>query len=85
MSVGEAGLEEMQDARGVEGEAGREVIQEARDVERELGVETDVELVGGRTGMEVRVTLVTGSMGSDKTISQYLSQSWGDMDEKMGV
>ena len=86
--VGEAGLEEIQEARDAEGELGREVMWDVRDAVSEVGEEIVVVDEGGGTGMGDRVTSVTGSTGSEVMISQYLSRSRGDIDwyigEKMG-
>ena len=78
--VGDSGLEEMQEAREMEGKPGREDMREARDEISEVGVEIETEDDGGGTGIGDRVTSVTGSVGSEVTISRYLSWSRGDID-----
>ena len=67
------------------GDAGLEEIQEAKEGMMELGDERRDKAAGGGTGMGCRETLVIGSHGSEVTISQYLSHSYGDKDRKMGV
>ena len=79
MAVGEAGLEEIREARDVEGELGHEAMQDARDAESEV-VKDD----RGGTGMGDMVTSVTGSTGSEVMISWYLSWSRGDIDWYIG-
>ena len=73
VEVGEGGLEEMREAREAEGELGRDDRREARDVESEVGEETEVRDAGGGTGMGDKVTSMVGSVGSEVTISRYLS------------
>ena len=70
MSVGDAGLEER---------------REAKEGVMELGDEMEDGMVGGGIGIGLRETSMTGLMGSEVTISQYLSLSYGDRDLKMGV
>ena len=88
VGVGEGGLEEIHDARGMEGEPGQEEMREARDVVSDKGKEVVAADDGGGTGMGDMVTSVNGSMGLEVMISQYLSWLKGDMDwyigEKMG-
>ena len=69
MVVGEAGLEEIWEARDAEGELRREAMQDARDLVSEVGEETVAMEEGGGTGMGDRVTSVTSSTGSDVMIS----------------
>ena len=83
MGVGETGLEEIHDARGIEGEPGWEEMRDAREVINDEG-EVVTEDNGGGTGMGDRVTSVTSSTGSEVTISQYLSWSNGDIDRNIG-
>ena len=80
MVVGDGGLEEMQEAREAEGELGRDDRREARDEVSEVGEETVAEDDGGGTGISDKVTSMMGSVGSEVTISQYLSWSRGDID-----
>ena len=63
VSVGEAGLEEMQEAK--EGVIG-------------LAVELEDQEDGAHIGRGCRVTLVTGLHGSEVTISQYCSRLYAD-------
>ena len=83
MVVGEAGLEDILEARDAEGELGREAMRDARDLVSEVGEET-VDKEGGGTGMGDMVTSVTGSAGSDVTISLYLSWLRGVIDRNIG-
>ena len=80
MLVGDASLEEIQEVRDAGGEFRRDDKQDARDEVSEVGEETVVTEEGGGTGMGVKVVSVTGSTGSEVTISQYLSWSRGDID-----
>ena len=80
MVVGDGGLEEMREAREMEGELGREDMREVRDEVSEVGEETVAVDDGGGTGIGDKVTLMTGSTGSEVTISRYLSLSRGDID-----
>ena len=84
VGVGEGGLEEIQDAREMEGEPGREEMRDARDVDNDEGDEDRAEDDGGGTGIGVMVTSVIGSVGSEETISQYLSWLKGDIDKNIG-
>ena len=88
MGVGEAGLDEIREARERDGEPGREEMRDARDVDSDEGDEVMLEDEGGGTGIGDKVTSVSGSAGSEVTISRYLSWSKGDIDknirEKMG-
>ena len=69
MVVGEACLEEIQEARDAEGEFGREAMRDARDLVSKVGDETVDKEEGGGTGMGDMVTSVTSSTGSDVMIS----------------
>ena len=80
MVVGDGGLEEMREAREAEGELGRDDRREARDEVSEVGEETVAEDDGGGTGIGDKVTSMMGSVGSEVTISRYLSWSRGDID-----
>ena len=80
MVVGDGGLEEMQEVREMEGELGRDDRREARDKVSKVGEETVAEDDGGGTGIGDKVTSMTGSAGSEVTISRYLSRSRGDID-----
>ena len=84
MVVGEAGLEEIREARDAEGEFGREAMRDARDLVSEVGEETVVVEEGGGTGMGDKVTSATSSTGLDMMISQYLSWSIGDINRNIG-
>ena len=84
VGVGEGGLEEIRDAREMEGEPGREEMRETRDVDSNEGDEDVAEDDRGGTGIGVMVTSVIGSMGSEVTISRYLSRSKGDIDKNIG-
>ena len=84
VGVGEGGLEEIRDARETEGEPGWEEMRDTRDVDSDEGDEAVVEDDGGGTGIGDMVTLVIGSMGSEVTISRYLSWSKGDIDKNIG-
>ena len=84
MRVGEGGLDEIREARERDGEPGREEMRETRDEDREEGDEVDQMVVGGGTGIGVRVVSIRGSAGSEVTISRYLSWSIGDIDRKIG-
>ena len=79
MVVGDGGLEEMQEVREMEGEPGHEDKREARDEVSDVGEETVAEDEGGGTGIGEIVTSMTGSTGSEVTISRYLSWSRGDI------
>ena len=57
------------------GDAGLEEIREAREGVTELGDKMEDGTDGGGTGIRWRETSVTGSQGSEVTISQYLSCS----------
>ena len=57
------------------GDPGLEEIQEAKEGVTELGDAMEDGTVGGGTGSRWRETSVTGSQGSEVTISQYLSYS----------
>ena len=67
--MGEAGLDEIREAREEDGEPGREEMRDARDVDREEGDEVEWEDVGGGTGIGVKVVSIRGSAGSEVTIS----------------
>ena len=69
MVVGEAGLEEIQEARDAEGEFGREAMRDARDLVSEVRDETVDKEEGGGTGMGDMMASVTSSTGSDVMIS----------------
>ena len=69
MVVGDGGLEEMREVREMEGEPGRDDRREARDEVREVGDEIVATDDGGGTGIGDKVTSMTGSVGSDVTIS----------------
>ena len=84
MVVGEAGLEEIREARDAEGELRREAMRDARDLVSEVGEETVVAEAEGGTGMGDRVTSVVGSTGSEVMTSQYLSRSSGDINWYIG-
>ena len=73
MEVGEGGREEMREAREMEGELGRDDRREARDKESEVGEDMEAEDAGGGTGMGDKVASMVGSVGSEVTISLYLS------------
>ena len=55
-------------------------MREARDEVSEVGEETVVVDNRGGTGIGDKVTSMTGSTGSEETISRYLSLSRGDID-----
>ena len=55
-------------------------MQDAREDVSNVGDEMVAMEEGGGTGIGERVTLVTGSTGSEVIISQYLSLSRGDID-----
>ena len=78
--AGDAGLEEIQEARRPKGELGREEMRDMREDISEVGGEMVAMEEGGGTGIGERVTLVTGSTGSEVIILQYLSLSRGDID-----
>ena len=84
MGVGDDGREEIRDARDAEGDPGREEIRDTSDVVSEEGDDGESEDGGGGTGMGDKVVSVTGSTGSEVTISWYLSWSKGDIDKKIG-
>ena len=84
MEVGEAGLDEIREAREKDGESGREEMRDAREADSEEGDEVRLEDGGGGTGIGVRVVSIRGSTGSEVTISRYLSWSIGDIDRKIG-
>ena len=84
VGVGEAGLDEIWEARERDGEPGREEMRDMRDVGSEEGEEVMFEDEGGGTGIGDKVTLVRGSAGSEVTISLYLSWSKGDIDKNIG-
>ena len=67
--VGDGGLEEMWEAREMEGELGRDDRREVRDEVSEVGDEIIAEDDGGGTGIGDKVTSMTGSAGSEVTIS----------------
>ena len=67
------------------GDAGLEERCEAKEGVMELGDKTEDGMVGGRIRIGLRETSMTGSMGSEVTISRYLSLSYRDRDLKMGV
>ena len=79
MVVGDGGLEEMWEAREMEGKLGWEDMREARDEVSEVGEETVAVDDEGGTGIGDKVTSMAGSIGSEVTISQYLSLSRGDI------
>ena len=80
MVVGDGGLEEMREAREMESDLGRDDRREARDEVREVGDEIVVADDRGGTGIGDKVTSMTGSVGLEVTISQYLSRLRGDID-----
>ena len=69
MEVGDAGLEEIREARDAEGELGREDKQDARDVVSEVGEEIVATDDRGGMGIGDRVTSAIGSTGLEVTIS----------------